>query len=168
MKNNKNWIVIFSHYPKNKVKFLNEEQAKSYDSSNLYSRLSSINEKHKINGFYEFMILYDIGKIRWRQKNNPCEENETIGKTSAEGFEILEYSTSTVNTFIGLVRTTRKQSGCINTRKVIFKLKIGGMQLANMKDALQNGVIILYLQVLIFMLLDKMRAHYLLYENIFI
>ena len=110
------WINIFAHYPLNNLRFDSYEKFLHSDDSRLFSRLSDINSKFKINGKYIFMLQYPVGIVKWEQSNNPLDEEENESKTSVEGFKLHEHPpTIQSNRFGGLAKTKREQCGCINT-----------------------------------------------------
>ena len=110
------WINIFTHYPLNKLRFERDEQFLHSDNPRLFSRFSDINSKYKIKGKYIFMLQYPVGVVKWEQKNNPLDEEESELRTEVEGFVLYEHPQNVENnTFGGLAKTKREQCGCINT-----------------------------------------------------
>ena len=112
------WLKIF-HHKKSKVSegFNSFEEASFSNTSNKFSILSTIDNKYKIRGKYEFLLLYPTLSTtqynRWRQTNFPLYEKDFDGKTCAEGYRGIHIDWS-FNRWCGLVRSISHPSyGCI-------------------------------------------------------
>ena len=101
------WLKIFHH----KMKVANDrfddfDEALFCNKANKFSILSKINDRYKIMGKYEFLLLYPgiAGYNRWLQSVFPLYENDENGKTQARGFQKVNLTWG-VNKFKGLVRS---------------------------------------------------------------
>ena len=111
--NGSKWVRVFYHYNANGAHgFTNEDEAKHCVSDSYkFSILDEITSGQQINGKYEFIIEYpELGTYnRWRQTNNPLEEQESSGVYKVEGFEELE-TLAPYSSWGGLVYTSIYES----------------------------------------------------------
>lgn len=107
------WARVFYHTIVNRVQFKSVEEAKYIvDNPDKFSILSSIDDRNKYDGQFEFLIEFDGGSkyVRWKQNINPLDESES-GKTQASGFKLIS-SNYNDPYFKGLARTPYID-GCI-------------------------------------------------------
>ena len=104
------WQKLFFHDLKSGLKFNSDEEVLYSIDESRYSILSLLDDNAKCSeGKFEFLLEYpDRGSsfyFRWKQLNNPINEEETEGMTSAKGFESFYNGTNT-KLFGGLVKTS--------------------------------------------------------------
>ena len=113
----KTWLKVFYHNCTGKNYLDNQYSALNINEDNKYSILSYINDQHKINSKYEFILEWPEYKTfyHWRQTNNPVQELETSGVYMAKGFEPIHNGSEDSHCWGGLVRTTLPNNGAINS-----------------------------------------------------
>ena len=109
--NNSQWIIVFHHNIVKTSPFTSEEETLFSLTDQKYSILGHINDEHKYDGKFEFIVYYPEPKLYlwWRQSKNPVYDYEVQGIRSAEGFEPI-YNSSYIEKWGGLVRSTIKDS----------------------------------------------------------
>ena len=118
-----NWMLVFYHNITGSNYFDNVSEAEhTLNSTQKYSIFTEITPKLKFGGKYEFLLQWGSSNIsynRWKQTNNPIEEEEVINKYEVDGFEAnhLDYNDEHIDgyKFGGLAKTTIPAQGCINS-----------------------------------------------------
>ena len=102
------WVKVFYHNYTNNATFANESEALSINTSDRYSVLGEISNWHRINGKFEFILLYPSLKYkynRWKQTRSPTKEQDSKEKTGVAGYEPIHID-FTNNSWGGLAKNT--------------------------------------------------------------
>jgi len=102
------WLLLFFHNSTNGVYFQDEIEVLSTDQKQKYSILGILNENHKMNGYFEFLLEYPEipGFNRWKQSINP----RSVFDSSEVDIGYVPVNISwTNNSFGGLAKSTYSQ-----------------------------------------------------------
>ena len=108
--NSKLWLLVFYHNSSQGDYFTSIEQLSYVHTPHLFSILGNINEKYRIDGYYEF--LYEVpgaeGYNEWKQKVHPFDTT-TSSTPESIGFEEINL-TWREPIFGGISRSTPAES----------------------------------------------------------